>query len=39
MGPDGRNYLVRVVADLVGEEIRIVTVYGTSKLAKYWRPS
>ena len=34
---DGRRHLVRVVADTGGDDIRIVTVYRTSKVAKYWR--
>ena len=35
--PDGRRYLVRVIVDVHGGDIRIVTVYRTSRLAKYWR--
>jgi hypothetical protein len=35
--PDGRSHLVRIVADTVGHDIRVVTVYRTSKVAKYWR--
>ena len=34
---DGRRHLVRVVADTGGHDIRVVTGYRTSKVAKYWR--
>ena len=33
----GKLQLVRVVVDLEGESDTIVTVYRTSKIAKYWR--
>ncbi len=33
----GRTYLVRVIADLAGQDIQVVTVYRTSKVSKYWR--
>jgi hypothetical protein len=34
---DGRTYLVRTVVDLGGWDIRVVTVYRTSRVARYWR--
>lgn len=34
---DGRLYLVRVVVNDTVEPARIVTVYRTSKVEKYWR--
>lgn len=37
MGPDGLAYLVRVIVDHVGQDIQVVTVYRTSRVAKYWR--
>jgi len=37
--PEGHTYLVRVFVDIgVGAET-VVTVYRTSKIAKYWRTS
>lgn len=35
--PGGRRYLVRAIVDVHGDDIRIVTVYRTSRIAKYWR--
>jgi len=32
-----RPYLVRVVVDVLGRDIHVVTVYRTSQVAKYWR--
>ena len=37
VGPRGQTHLVRVIADVVGQDIRVVTVYRTSKVVKYWR--
>ena len=34
---DGACRLVRVVVDTIGDDTKVVTVYRTSKLAKYWR--
>lgn len=34
--PTGRVTLVRVVVEPAGADIRIVTVYRTSQVAKYW---
>jgi hypothetical protein len=36
--PEGKTYLVRVIVDLDDAEDVVVTVYRTSKIAKYWRP-
>jgi hypothetical protein len=33
----GKAYLVRVFVDVDGQPADIVTVYRTSKIAKYWR--
>jgi hypothetical protein len=38
-GPGGRRYLLRVIVDIHGDDIRIVTVYRTSRLTKYWSGS
>jgi hypothetical protein len=35
--PSGSRYLVRVIVDVHGEDIRILTVFRTSRVAKYWR--
>lgn len=37
IGPDGRVRLVRVCVDRVDGDIVVVTVYRTSRVAKYWR--
>ena len=37
VGPGGKTHLVRVIADVVGQDIRVVPVYRTSKVVKYWR--
>jgi hypothetical protein len=34
---DGRMFLVRAIADDRAEPTIVVTVYRTSKIAKYWR--
>jgi hypothetical protein len=34
---DGENYLIRVIVDPKVDPPRIVTVYRTSKIEKYWR--
>ncbi|MFA6108891.1 MAG: hypothetical protein WDA75_08980 [Candidatus Latescibacterota bacterium] len=34
---EGRTYLVRIVLDVRTEPPRVVTVYRTSKVTKYWR--
>ena len=34
--PDGRKYLLRVIVGEAGERPIVVTVYRTSKIAKYW---
>jgi hypothetical protein len=34
---EGRTYLVRVVLDVQADPPRVVTVYRTSKVTKYWR--
>ena len=36
---EGKPYVVRVFVDIAGEEETVVTVYKTSKVAKYWRES
>jgi hypothetical protein len=33
----GKRYLVRVVVDTTAEVDRVITVYRSSKLDKYWR--
>lgn len=38
-GPEGTTHLVRVFVDIAGNEETVVTVYKTSKIAKYWRES
>ncbi len=35
----GKIYLVRVIVDDMAEPKRVVTVYRTSKIARYWRKS
>lgn len=35
--PGGRRYLLRAIVDVRGDDIRIVTVYRTSRVPKYWR--
>jgi hypothetical protein len=35
--PDGRTYLVRVVVAEIAGSSFVITVYRTSKVAKYWR--
>jgi len=37
MGKPAKNYLLRVVVDIDREPPEVVTVYRTSKIAKYWR--
>jgi hypothetical protein len=37
MGMPRRTYLVRVVVDVDRHPAEVVTVYRTSKIAKYWR--
>ena len=37
MGRPSKRYLVRVVVDIDREPPRVVTVYRTTKLEKYWR--
>jgi hypothetical protein len=34
---EDKVYLVRVFVDVSDEEVVVVTVYRTSKIAKYWR--
>jgi hypothetical protein len=34
---EGRRYLVRVVIELVRGDTEVITVYRTSKVARYWR--
>lgn len=36
---EGKSYLVRVFVDTVAGQETVVTVYRTSKIAKYWRVS
>jgi hypothetical protein len=36
---DSSDTLVRVIVDVEQDPVVIVTVYRTSKVAKYWRPS
>ena len=36
---ESEEYLVRVIVDRLPDEDRIVTVYRTSKILKYWRQS
>ncbi len=33
----GKEYLVRIIVDDTVEPAKIVTVYRTSKISKYWR--
>jgi hypothetical protein len=35
--PAGREYLLRVFVDIDRDPAEVVTVYKTSKVAKYWR--
>jgi hypothetical protein len=35
----GKLYLVRIFVDLDRNPFEVVTVYRTSKIEKYWRPS
>jgi hypothetical protein len=35
---DGRH-VIRVLVDLADEEVVVVTMYRTSKVDKYWRPT
>jgi len=35
--PRRAEYLVRVVVDFTGNDIQLVTVYGTTKVARYCR--
>lgn len=37
--PEGTTYLIRVFVDIAGSEETVVTVYKTSRIAKYWRES
>lgn len=37
MGMPERAYLVRVIVDVDCQPAEVVTVYRTSKIAKYWR--
>ncbi len=37
LGKPAKNYLLRVVVDIDCEPPEVVTVYRTSKIAKYWR--
>ena len=37
MGESAKTYLVRVFVDLDRRPAEVVTVYQTSKIAKYWR--
>ena len=32
-----KEYLLRVVVDIRGESLTVVTIYKTSKIKKYWR--
>jgi hypothetical protein len=34
---DGKTYLVRAIVDIETQPPVVVTVYRTSKIAKYWR--
>jgi hypothetical protein len=36
---EGKSYLVRVFVDIAAGQETVVTVYKTSKVAKYWRVS
>jgi len=36
---EGKLYLVRIFVDLDRNPFEVVTVYRTSKIEKYWRPS
>ena len=36
-GKPKKEFLVRVVVDLSGDNYKVVTVYRTSKIDKYWR--
>jgi len=36
--PEGKVYLIRVVVDVDRQPAEVVTVYRTSKIAKYWVP-
>ena len=35
--PQNQLYLVRVITEMDGAAFRVVTVYRTSQIAKYWR--
>lgn len=35
---DGKTYLLRVFVDIERDPAEVVTVYRTSRIAKYWRP-
>ncbi len=37
LGKPTKNYLLRVVVDINREPPEVITVYRTSKIAKYWR--
>ena len=37
LGRSGRTYLVRIVVDVDRRPAEVVTVYRTTKIAKYWR--
>ncbi|MGH7570348.1 MAG: DUF4258 domain-containing protein [Gemmatimonadota bacterium] len=37
IGPSGKLYLVRVVADVDRTPAEVVTVYATGKIDKYWK--
>lgn len=34
-----KEYLVRVIVNDVSDPVKVITVYKTSKIAKYWRQS
>jgi hypothetical protein len=35
----GRTFLLRVIVDELVQPATVVTVYRTSRIGKYWRPS
>ncbi len=37
MGDPPANFVIRVFADVVGENLEVVTVYRSRKVEKYWR--
>jgi len=34
---DGKMYLLRAIVDETGSPVKVVTVYRTTRIGKYWR--